>query len=145
MTWVLIDRDYNFIKLFCIGPLYLLFAVFDYFYFRMYPAQENIFVEDAIARRKEKQVFDKMNSRLKMNESVSGRNKRLSVFDLNRQNSHQLKVSFLMPFGDAKIFQLIFSCGLRMAASSLGVQASRLFTELNKRSHDGKTSNELID
>lgn len=50
-----------------------------------------------------------------------------------------------MPFGDAKIFQLIFSCGLRMAASSLGVQASRLFTELNVRAHDGKTSVELID
>ena len=37
-----------------------LFAIFDGFYFRMFPAQENIFIEDAQARRKEKQDFEKI-------------------------------------------------------------------------------------
>ncbi len=80
-----------------------------------------------------------------MHDSVIGGRTKLSVFDLNRQNNSQLKVSYLMPFGDSKIFQLIFSCGLRMAAASLGIQASRLFTELNMRSKGGTTTDDLIE
>ena len=51
------------------GPIFLLIAIFDYFYFRMFPAQENIFVEDVLSKRKEKQVFDSMNTHLKRNET----------------------------------------------------------------------------
>ena len=38
ITWILIDRDYNWIKESVVGPIFLALAVFDYFFFRMYPA-----------------------------------------------------------------------------------------------------------
>ena len=59
-----------------------MFAIFDQFYFRMFPAQENIFVEDAHSKRKEKQVFDNINAKLKMKESVLSR-KKVSVYDIH--------------------------------------------------------------
>ena len=45
VTLIMIDRQYNFIKLFVIGAVYLILTIVDYFWFRMHPAQENIFVE----------------------------------------------------------------------------------------------------
>mmetsp|Transcript_29851 Transcript_29851/g.37018 ORF Transcript_29851/g.37018 Transcript_29851/m.37018 type:complete len:202 (+) Transcript_29851:1-606(+) len=47
ITWIVIDRRYNYIKLLIIGPCFILLALYDYFFFTMHPAQENIFVEDA--------------------------------------------------------------------------------------------------
>jgi len=62
-----------------VGPIFLILAFFDYFYFRMYPTQENIFVEESYYRTKEKEVFDKMNDECKLRESMQ---KKISVFDL---------------------------------------------------------------
>ena len=36
-----------------------------------------------------------------------------------------------MPFSDKKIYQLIFSGGIRIAAASLGIQASHLYSMMN--------------
>ena len=80
ITWTLADQDNNWIKRFIIGGVFLLFAIYDHFYFRMYPAQENIFVEDIKSRRKEKQAFEEINTNLKLNGVHSNKNK--SVFDL---------------------------------------------------------------
>ena len=66
ITWIVIDRDNNWIKNTVCGLIFLMFAFFDYFFFSMYPAQNNIFVECAQTLRKEKQIFDKMNSSIKM-------------------------------------------------------------------------------
>ena len=108
ITWILIVHCNNWIKLLVVGPIFLLLALFDYFYFRMYPAQENIFVEDAYCQPREKEVFDKMNVECKLLESVAlRRSKRLSVFDLQASfiDSHRpLKVTFAMPFADTKIY-----------------------------------------
>lgn len=41
------------------------------------------------------------------------------------------RVSYPMAFRDPKIYQLVISGGLRMTATALGIQASRLYTELN--------------
>jgi len=52
----------------------------------------------------------------------------------------QIRVSFLMAFKDSKIYQLCISCGLRMTATMLAVQSSRLFNELNYHErHDKQT------
>ena len=79
ITWILFDRNVNWIKMLVVGPIFLALAFFDYFYFRMYPTQENIFVEDSYYRTKEKEVFDKMNVECKLRESMQ---KKISVFDL---------------------------------------------------------------
>ena len=83
ITWILLDRNTNWIKECVIGPVFILLAFFDCYFFRMFPAQENIFVECEISKRKDKQVFDSMNTRLKMQGENSARlSKQLSVFDL---------------------------------------------------------------
>ena len=38
VTWISIDRRDNYKKLFVIGPIFLIVAVYDYFFFRMHPA-----------------------------------------------------------------------------------------------------------
>ena len=90
----------------------------------MYPAQENIFVECEISKRKTKRVFDSMNTRLKMRESVRT-SKRMSVYDLHslsqKSSQSELKVSFLMPFKEHNIWKLIISGGIRIAAASLSI------------------------
>ena len=37
ITWILFDRNENWIKMLVVGPTFLICAFFDYFYFRMYP------------------------------------------------------------------------------------------------------------
>ena len=54
ITWINIDRTQNWLKELVVGPVFILLAIFDCFYFRMFPAQENIFVECEIGKRKEK-------------------------------------------------------------------------------------------
>ena len=82
ITWIVLDRQTDWIKECVVGPVFILVAIFDCFYFRMYPAQENIFVECEISKRKTKRVFDSMNTRLKMQGSVRT-SKRMSVYDLH--------------------------------------------------------------
>ena len=51
----------------------------------MFPAQENIFIEDAQARRKEKQDFEKIKTTLQMDDYSHfkrSNNKKLTVFEL---------------------------------------------------------------
>ena len=38
----------------------------------------------------------------------------------------------MMPFNEVKIYKLIVSGGIRIAAASLSLQASHLFTDLNQ-------------
>lgn len=38
ITLILIDKQYNYIKLFVIGLVFLLIIILDYFWFRMHPA-----------------------------------------------------------------------------------------------------------
>ena len=71
ITWILFDNKTDWIKEIVIAGVFILFAIYDYFYFRMYPAQENIFVEDSQSLRKQKQHFDKINARIKLKDSVS--------------------------------------------------------------------------
>lgn len=129
VTWVTIDRRYNYIKLIVIGSIFICTNIYDYFFFRMHPAQENIFVEDSRRNRLGKQDFDIMASTVKMKAEEQSDSKRESVFDLNRYS--QPGVSFMMAFKDKKIYQLVIACGIRMTASSLGVQDSALFRSLN--------------
>ena len=105
ITWILFDLKYNWIKDLVVGTAFLLFAIFDLFYFRMFPAQENIFIEDAQARRKEKQDFEKIKTTLQMDDySVFKRrnNKKLTVFELQQKtatgNTNQFRINFTMPF-----------------------------------------------
>ena len=88
ITWILLDLKTNWIKDLIVGSLFILFAIFDCFYFRMFPAQENIFIEDAQARRKEKQDFEKIKTMQQMDDySVFKRsnNKKLTVFELQKK------------------------------------------------------------
>ena len=51
----------------------------------------------------------------------------------------------MMPFNEIKIYKLIVSGGIRMAAASLSIQASHLFTDLNQSEfHQGITKQEDI-
>ena len=86
ITWINIDRTMDWLKECIVGPVFILLAIFDCFYFRMFPAQENIFVECEIGKRKEKQEFDSMNTRLKMYENSARNNKNLSVYDLHKMS-----------------------------------------------------------
>lgn len=97
---VSIDRRDNYKKLFVIGPIFLIMAVYDYFFFRMHPAQENLFVQDVHKSSHEKQVFDMIASAVK-HKNDTKRNS-VSVFDVNRPS--QSSVSFLMAFKDPKIY-----------------------------------------
>ena len=77
-----------------------------------------------------------MNTRLKMHENDARISKPMSVFDLQHKMSQEsrqndVKVNYLMPFQESKIYKLIISVGIRIAAASLSIQSSRLFTELN--------------
>ena len=54
ITWICGDKNSNWIKCYIVAPIFILFAVLDFFYFKMYPSQVNIFVEDSKSQKKEK-------------------------------------------------------------------------------------------
>ena len=136
ITWILMDTNMEWIKECVVGSIFILIAIFDCFYFRMYPAQENIFVECEIDNRKEKQAFDSMNTRLKMHENDARNSKNFSVYDLHKMSvassQNELKITYKMPFDETKIYKLIVSGGIRIAASQLSIMSSFLFTNLNQ-------------
>ena len=105
ITWIQIDKEFNFIKEIVVGVTFLGLTFADLKWFRMYPAEENIFVEDPLCRRKEKQVFDSVYSAVKLNGSaLKSSNKKQSVFSLSYSNLGQSRISFRTPFGDKHIF-----------------------------------------
>ena len=122
ITWILVDKNNNLYKDFVVGGLFIIITVIDIFYFRMYPAEENIFVEDPEKRRKEKQIFDSMNQTLKLNDATHISGQKMNIYKLSRAESlSNLKITYLMPFVDSKIIILILSRGFRMSASMLSL------------------------
>ena len=129
VTWISIDRKYNEYKLFGVGTMFLLISIYDFFYFRMHPAQENIFVEGESGNRQDKRVFDRISEAVKLGSNARRDSKQISVFD--SYTSKKTRVSFMMAFEDLKIIQLVLATGFRMTATTLAVQGSPLFVKLN--------------
>ena len=85
-----------------------------------------------------------MNTRLKVHENDARNSKNFSVYDLHKMSvassQNELKITYKMPFDETKIYKLIVSGGIRIAASQLSIMSSFLFTNLNQSEiHKGVT------
>ena len=70
-----------------------------------------------------------MTCHLKFSTLSIRKNDSISVFDIS--NQQKVRISYLKAFKDPKIYQLVISCGLRITATLLSQQDSRLFFSLN--------------
>jgi hypothetical protein len=58
ITWVNHNSENNGVKFTIAGVLFLLVAIFDYFFFYYTPSQANIFIGDSTRSREDRMKFD---------------------------------------------------------------------------------------